>query len=98
MDAEVSWDLEMSDDMPFIEGCFRLADGPWQIVTAFKRPEINEVETRTDLIWDSGVGGINVLFPDIFKLNSQTLLNEMSRVFDIDYWTETRGPDSMTLR
>ena len=29
---QMSYDLVMEEDMPFVEGCFRLPGGEWQVV------------------------------------------------------------------
>ena len=42
MNAEITWDSVMSDDMTFIEGCYRLDHGSWQVVTAAKGEEYSQ--------------------------------------------------------
>lgn len=98
MNAEISWDLVMSDDMDFAEGCYRLADGPWQVVTAWKSNERWEPGVRNDVSWESGVRGMNIVVHRDQPLNKEALLDIMSSVLGVESWTEVRGPDSMQLR
>lgn len=88
----------MSNDMPFIEGCYRLKGEPWQVVTAFKCERVLQVEVRDGLTWKSGVTGMNVIFPEAAVMNSSVLLELMSSYLGIDNWLEVTGPDSMALR
>ncbi|WP_419730316.1 hypothetical protein [Lichenicola sp.] len=88
----------MSEDMGFIEGSYRLAGGEWQIVTAFKREGVTEAEIRDGLTWESGVTGMNVIFPVDATINGTVLLNMMSEHLAIETWREVRGPDSIVLR
>ncbi len=88
----------MSEDMPFIEGCYRLEDGPWQVVTAFKREAVMHVEIRGGLTWKSGVSGINMIFPESAIINGSILLALISSYLGVDKWLEVRGPDSIVLR
>ena len=100
MKAEITWDLVMSDDMPFIEGCYRLDDGPWQVVTAAKRPEHPHVIVSNGVRWKSGVTGMNILLPAWARLNAIILIELMSNTLhvDVEDWVVVRGPDSMVLR
>ena len=97
MDAEITWDLVMSEDMSFIEGCYRVKNGPWQVVTAFKRQGVLQVETH-DVSWESGVTGINVVFSESATIDADVLLKIMSSHLGVEEWLEVRGPDSMVLR
>ncbi len=29
--AEITFDFVMTEDMPFVEGCYRMDDGDWQV-------------------------------------------------------------------
>jgi hypothetical protein len=98
MNAEITWDLVMLDDMAFVEGCYRIESGPWQVVTARKCRDGEQPTVRTDLRWDSGVQGMNVLVRRDEHLNKEALLRIMSSTLGIEEWTEVRGPDSMILR
>jgi hypothetical protein len=98
MNAEITWDLVMLDDMAFAEGCFRLEGGPWQVVTAQKSRDGWDPQVSTNLQWDSGVRGMNIILPRGEKLNKEILLLIMSATLGVERWTEVRGPDSMMLR
>ncbi len=88
----------MSDDMGWIEGCYRLEGGPWQVVIAVKKEEVSAVEIRNGLTWASGVTGMNVFLPETTRLNATILLDLMSDVLGVQKWVEVRGPDSIVLR
>ena len=98
MNAEITWDLVMLDDMAFAEGCFRLDGETWQVFTARKCREGEQPSVRTGLRWDSGVQGINITLAREGLLNKTTLLRVMSSALGVERWTEVRGPDSMVLR
>ena len=98
MNAEITWDLLMSDDMGWIEGCYRLEGGPWQVVIAIKKEEVSTVEIRDGLTWASGVTGMNIFLPETACLNAMVLLELMSDVLGVLEWVEVRGPDSILLR
>ena len=98
MNAEVTWDLVMSEDMPFAEGCYRLQGGPWQVVTATKAGPDHLPGVRNGVTWASGVTGMNVVFPEHLKINRASLMQKMSEVLGVVNWREVVGPDSMALR
>jgi hypothetical protein len=98
MNAEITWDLVMSGDMEVAEGCYRLEDGPWQVVTAWKSNERWEPCVRNDVSWESGVRGMNIVLHRDEALNKETLLQIMSSTLGVEQWTEVRGPDSIQLR
>lgn len=85
----------MSEDMEWIEGCYRLEGGPWQVVIAVRKEEVLTVEIRNGLTWASGVTGMNIFLPETACLNATVLLELMSDVLE---WVEVRGPDSIVLR
>ncbi|WP_152569488.1 MULTISPECIES: hypothetical protein [Sphingomonas] len=88
----------MSDDMAFAEGCYRLADGEWQVITAYKANGFHTLGVRNGVRWASGVTGMNIVMPDESKINAPTLLEIMSATLGVDDWCEVKGPDSMHLR
>ncbi len=88
----------MSDDMDFAEGCFRLEGESWQVVTARKSSGIPLPGVRTNLRWESGVSGMNIILRDDEYINKETLLQIMSSLLGVKRWTEVKGPDSMALR
>ena len=98
MNAEITWDLVMLDDMAFAEGCFRVEGGPWQVVIARKCRDGEPPLVKTGLRWDSGVQGMNVILDRGEHLNENTLLRIMSSTLGVERWTKVRGPDSMVLR
>jgi hypothetical protein len=88
----------MSDDMDFVEGCYRIEGGPWQVVTARKCRDGEQPAVRTGLHWDSGIQGMNVLLGRDEHLNKGSLLRIMSSTPGVEHWTEVCDPDSMMLR
>src|SRR6266850_5938789 len=99
MKGEVTFDLVMDDDMSFVEGCYRLDDGIWHVFMFRKSRGIeSEVGIKKDLVWDSGVTGLNVILPDDENLNKSLVLQTLSEILDVTEWVEVRGPDSILLR
>ena len=98
MRGEVTFDLIMGDDMPFVEGCYRLADGIWHVFMFRKSRGLEKVGTKRDLVWKSGVTGLNVILADDVLLNKSVVLQTLSSILDVTEWIEVRGPDSMQLR
>jgi hypothetical protein len=98
MIAEITWDLVMSEDMAFAEGCYRLDGRDWQVITAFKAKGTYPVGIRNGVRWDSGVTGMNIVLPDDAKINATVLLEMMSNILGVSEWHEVRGPDSIMLR
>jgi len=99
MKAEITFDLVMDENMSFVEGCYRLDDGVWQVFMFRKsRGGTEEIGVKTNLHWDSGVTGINIILSDDTKLNKPFVLRTLSDVLGITEWLEVSGPDSMQLR
>ena len=88
----------MSEDMAFAEGCYRLEGGSWQVVTARKTKGHFSVGIRNNVLWDSGVTGMNIILPDDAKINAAALLKMMSHELGVTEWRDVRGPDSIMLR
>jgi hypothetical protein len=99
MKAEISFDLVMHEDMGFVEGTYRLEGGVWQVFIFLReRPGIRNVGVTTNIVWESGVTGLNVIVADDAKLNKQVVLQTLSDVLGVSEWSEVRGPDSIMLR
>jgi hypothetical protein len=98
MNAEISWDLIMSEDMPFVEGCYRLQGSDWQVVTAGRASDACPAGVRDGIRWTSGVTGMTIGFSDGLKINARTVLELMSASLGVTKWVEVHGPDSMMLR
>jgi hypothetical protein len=97
--GEITFDLVMEDDMSFVEGCYQLSDGVWHVFMFRKtRRGAEDVGVKKDLVWASGVTGLNVILADDENLNKPKVLETMSQILDVAEWTEVRGPDSMQLR
>ena len=97
--GEVTFDLVMEDEMSFVEGCCRLEDDIWCVFMFRKsRNGIEEVGVRKNLVWDSGVTGLNIIVSDDTTLNKSTVLRALAGALDVTEWAEVRGPDSMNLR
>jgi len=98
MKAEISFDLIMDEDMPFVEGAYRLDGSVWQVFIFMRARGTRRVGVTKDLVWKSGVTGINVVVADDENLNKTTVLRALSDALGVSQWTEVRGPDSMVLR
>jgi hypothetical protein len=94
--GEISYDLVMENDMSFVEGCFRLPHGVWQVVIISKddvtSPQIKLTE------WDSGIKGVFIQYPQDKPLNSEKVEYLLSSIYNVKHWITVRGPDSMDLR
>jgi hypothetical protein len=96
MQAEISYDLFMEDDMSFVEGTYRLPGGDWQ-VCIFSRSDVTEPQVTTGR-WESGVTGLFVRFPKSVRLNRAAVEQVLSATLGVREWVVVRGPDSMQLR
>jgi len=98
MRAEISYDLVMDDDMPFVEGTYRQPGGAWQvfIVSASERdvPAPQVVPRR----WESRVTGVFIRLPRSERINAATVERVLSETLGVSEWVRVRGPDSMQLR
>ena len=98
MKAEISFDLVMTEDMPFVEGCYRLSDGVWRIFIFRRSNGIEEVGIKQNLTWKSGVTGLNAILPSDAKIDKSVVLTVLSDALGVTELFEVRGPDSMQLR
>jgi hypothetical protein len=96
MNAEISYDLVMEDDMSFVEGTHRVGDGTWQVFI-FRKDPVRELEVASGQ-WSSGIAGVFVRLPRSFRLNKQVVEQVMAERFGVSDWREVKGPDSMQLR
>jgi hypothetical protein len=96
MKGEISYDLVMVEEMAFVEGTFRVADGDWQVLI-FAHDPVEQPEVTLGQ-WASGVKGIFVRLPLSTRLNRQVVEKLMSDQFGVEQWNEVCGPDSMQLR
>jgi hypothetical protein len=97
--VEISFDLVMEDDMAFVEGCYRLQGGKWHVfMIRHSRGGTERVGVKKDLVWKSGVTGINMIVPDEKKINKAVVIDALSDALGVTEWIEVKGPDSMNLR
>ena len=97
--GEISFDVVMEEDMPFVEGCYRLCDGEWHVfMVRHSRGGVECVGIYKDLVWKSGVTGLNVIVRDDERINKGTVLGLLSDAMGATEWLEVQGPDSMQLR
>lgn len=94
--GEISYDLVMADDMEFIEGCYRLPGGDWQVVIV-SRFDVAEPQFALHR-WDSGVSGVVIRFPRSARLDRGAVERVLSGALGVWNWVVVRGPDSMQLR
>ena len=94
--GEISYDLVMELDMGFVEGTYRLPEGEWQVFI-FSRRDV--LLTHVEHVsWESGVSGVQVLYPMDQPLNRASVERLLSNALDVEQWKQVRGPDSMQLR
>jgi hypothetical protein len=94
--AEISYDVVMGDNMSFVEGCYRLPGGDWQVLIV-SRCDVSEPELFTQR-WETGVTGVLLRFPKLARLDRTVVEQVLFEALGIREWTEVRGPDSMQLR
>lgn len=101
MRAEISYDLVMDDDMPFVEGTYRLPGQEWQVLIVLARGPrdrerlVDEVTPRT---WASGMTGLVIRMRSSVKINAASVEQVLSTALGVSEWMRVRGPDSMWLR
>lgn len=97
MEAEISYDLVMNDNMSFIEGMYRLPNREWQVVIVYRK-EVEKVEIVPQ-IWQSGATGVVIYFPMTgLPINQTNVQYYLSNTTGVTKWIEVCGPDSMKLR
>jgi len=99
MKAEISFDLIMGEDMPFVEGCFRLDGGIWKIfIVNHSDDEEGRIEINRNIIWSSGVTGLSFTVSADININKSFVVQALSKEVGFSEWVEIRGPDSINLR
>ena len=96
MQAEISYDLIMDDDMPFVEGTYRLAGGEWQVFI-FIKEDIDQPRIASSRWW-SGVTGCVIHVPSSQRLSKVTVEGILQRYLNVNKWVVVQGPDSMQIR
>jgi hypothetical protein len=96
MIAEITYDLIMDDDMPFVEGCYRLAGHDWEVFIISKW-RVNSTKYHCGK-WDSGVTGYSIKVPWYMSLSMETVELVLSAKLDVNAWRTVRGPDSIVIR
>ena len=96
MEAEISYDLVMEENMSFVEGTYRLPQSEWQVFIFCRRAEMRMEVKRGS--WASGVTGVVVYYPPSECLNKTVVERVLGSALGVTKWIEVRGPDSMTLR
>ena len=96
--AEITFDLIMDNNMDFVEGCYRLDTGAWQVFVVSKEEDSEAIEVSKGLVWDSGVIGLNAFVPLRTRLNRDSIKRILSEELGVTEWTEVSGPDSIQIR
>jgi hypothetical protein len=99
---EISFDLVMEEDNPFMEGSYRLPGELWKVVI-FTKDDVPGVQFQPSTWkrptkWEREVMGMAVRFPKDAKMGRPELLRAMTSAFGFSEWFEVHGPDSMSLR
>src|SRR5271169_318122 len=85
--GEISFDLVMEEDMPFVEGCYRLCDGKWHVfMVRHSRGGTECVGIYKDLLWKSGVTGLNVIVRDDERIDKGAVLRLLSDALRATEW------------
>lgn len=87
----------MSDDMGWIEGCYRLPYRNWEVVCIIKEEGISRPNYKLRN-WRADVTGIVIRVPQNSRLNARSAEELLSKIFKIQYWLNIQGPDSLRLR
>jgi hypothetical protein len=98
MRAEISYDLVMDDDMPFVEGTYRLPGGDWQVFIVLASDRDVSSPQVVPRRWESGVAGVCIRLPRGQRINAATVERVLSVTLGVSEWVRVRGPDSMQLR
>lgn len=98
MKAEITYDLVMDDNMSFVEGCYRLHGGEWQVFIFIRSRGLRSIEVKKGLAWKSGATGINIIVPDNTVLSKSSVVQALSEALGVTEWVEVRGPDSIQMR
>jgi hypothetical protein len=95
-DAEISYDLVMTEDMEFVEGSYRIEGCEWCVVILSK----HSIDTPSwkGGMWEGGVSGIVVRVPIGMRLNTASVESLLSDILGVGSWDRVQGPDSMQLR
>jgi len=103
MSGEISFDTIFSEEgVHHIEGCYRVNGESWKVFYFTHRfngqwwqdlPVI-----RKDVVWPSGISGVDVVYPMDKILNKETVSRVLSDVLGVSKWVEVRGPDSLQLK
>jgi hypothetical protein len=93
---EFSFDIDMSDDMNWVEGTYRLPGKFWEVMI-FGKQDVPALRDRPGE-WPSGIAGTVFDVPREAKLNRQYVQQALAVAFGVDGWVEVQGPDSMVLR
>ena len=96
MCAEINYDLEMLDDMGFVEGTYRLPEQDWQVVIVSRKDVAEPEIVRSQ--WDRGMTGLFIRFPRGWRLNAEAVERILSAATGVSEWAVVRGPDSIQLR
>ena len=103
MKGEISFDTEVLETgQDHVEGCYRIDGQGWEVFYFTHRrngkwwqgePVISKHAT-----WRSGVTGVDALYPKDQLLNKNYVMGELSKIKNVDEWSEVRGPDSLQLK
>jgi hypothetical protein len=101
--GEISFDTSVEDaGQNHVEGCFRLEDEAWRVFHLTHRHAgvwWNEQPiVKADAIFQSGISGVNAVYPQSVILNRANSMSLMSKILGGVTWTEVRGPDSLQLK
>jgi hypothetical protein len=87
---EISYDCRMSDDMRFVEGCYRLPGRHWQVFL-FSNKAVPELRHGFGT-WESEVTGVESEVPEGVRINHDFIVRAMSKVFGSGSWSASAVP------
>jgi hypothetical protein len=101
--GEISFDTVVSESgQPHVEGCYRIGANDWKVFYFTQRHKgrwwSEDPIVRTDVVWPSGVSGVDAVFPVNVVLNKKFIKSILSDILGCVDWVEVLGPDSLQLK
>jgi hypothetical protein len=85
-----------------IEGCYRIDGEDWKVpyFTHWRNGNLwmGAPLIRDEAIFQSGIAGVDGVFPVDTVLNKKTVMKILAEVVGTEGWTEVSGPNSLILK
>ena len=101
--GEISFDLIIPEEgMDHIEGVYRIEGADWKVFyfTHWRDGYLWSMNPiiRENVIFQSGIGGIDAVYPACQLLNKETSKKLLSSILGGVSWVDVMGPDSLQLK